>query len=520
MLSRLPSRRAIAVIMTAIAPALSSCVRPVHSPARSARDQAAVVVSPSTDPPQIEVTADHRIELLAIIFRLAGAEEYGMRTVPAYAAAIDTFFAAHRNHPAVATARRLREERGISHDAVMSLAIHLDGVPTLRERVPLETSQLESRWTPGEARRFVEQVRAFVRESGADRFFAQQQPMYDLAARRLRTLIDAHVDAAWFPAYFGDSPSSRFVVAIAPGNGTWSYGPRYDGPDGARELYAVMAVYQTDSAGVPQFQRANTVATIIHEFSHSFVNPVVERHLAAVQRAADTIHAAVAPGMRAQGYGEPRTMISESLVRTAVARYRLSHEGLDSARAELGRQKLNDFLWIDDLFALFGAYEGSRDRFATFDAYFPVIAGYYADLAPRALALVEHRDARRPRVLEITPASGSTGVDPATTTITVRFDRPMRRSQAVMFVGEKPRERAPEIVSSRWDASQTLFTMTVKLKPDWIYEYGLNSDRLKLFISQDWVPLQPIIATFRTGPASPADSATAARAPAPSRNWH
>ena len=475
---------------------LSSCGSARTTPARPEGRQAAAVAYPS-----IEVMVDPRIELLAIIFRLAGAEEYGMRTVPIYATAIDSFFAPHREHPAVIAARRLRAERGISHDAVMSLAIHLGGLPGLRERMPLESSRLEARWTPADARAFLQLVRAFARESEAERFFAGQQPMYDLAAQRMRTLIAAHVDQAWFPAYFGAVPGSRFILAIAPGNGTWSYGPRYHAPDGSRELYAVTAVYQTDSAGAPQFGRANTIATIIHEFSHSFVNPVVEKHLATIQGSADTIHATVAPGMRAQGYGEPRTMIAESLVRAAVARYRLAHEGIDSAQVELGRQKLNDFLWIDDLFALLGAYEQERNHFPTFESLFPVIAGYYADLAQRSRAMVEHRDARRPRVVEITPASGSTDVDPSTTTITVRFDRPMRRSQAVMFVGEKPRERAPEIVSSRWDSTQTVFTMTVKLMPGRIYEYGLNSDRLKLFVSQDWVALEPVLAGFTTGPA-------------------
>src|SRR5688572_24433624 len=66
------------------------------------------------------VSIDRRIELMAIVFRLAGANEFSSRAVPQYAAAIDTFFAPFKEHAAVATARRLRAEQQIGWDAVMS----------------------------------------------------------------------------------------------------------------------------------------------------------------------------------------------------------------------------------------------------------------------------------------------------------------------------------------------------------------------------------------------------------------
>jgi len=449
--------------------------------------------------PEITVVVDHRIELLAIIFRLAGAREFSGHSLPEYAAAIDTFFAPHRGHPIVASVQRLREERGIYHDAVMSLAIHLGDFPWLEERIPFEESTLDSRWTATEARAFAEEVRAFAKEVDAGRFFLEQEGMYEAAVRRMTVLLDRHIDEAWFQGFFGPLPGSRFILSIAPGNGTTAYGPRFQAADGSQEMYAIMGVWQRDELGLPAFGD-NLVATIVHEFSHSFVNPVVERSMTALEDSADAIFSAVAPSMRQLGYSQPHTMISESLVRAAVARYMLSREGVESAQEELDRQKVLGFLWIEDLFTMLGAYERSRDRYPDLESFFPQVAAYFEDLAPRMTFILQRRDERRPNVIAMTPPNRSIEVDPRTDVLTFQFDRPMRNdSYSVMRVSNDGSEHYPEVHGVEFDPTGLVFTMHVELQPTLTYVFALNSESVKGFVSRDGVPLDPLEITFATG---------------------
>ena len=156
-------------LVTLLATGLTACAhRTGPAPAHAA-----------SDAPRIEVVVDRRIELLGIIFRLAGAEEFGMNQLPQYQADVDRFFAPQRDHPIVAAVRKLRETRGVSNDAVMSYAIHLTDVPGLAARMPFETSQLEPRWRPEDARAFLPLVQDFARVSHAERFFADHQALYD-----------------------------------------------------------------------------------------------------------------------------------------------------------------------------------------------------------------------------------------------------------------------------------------------------------------------------------------------------
>src|SRR5690606_17139487 len=60
----------------------------------------------------VTVRVDPRVELMSLIFRLAGNPEYSQAKVPAYAAAADEHFAAHHEHAVVKLARELRRRHG------------------------------------------------------------------------------------------------------------------------------------------------------------------------------------------------------------------------------------------------------------------------------------------------------------------------------------------------------------------------------------------------------------------------
>ena len=60
------------------------------------------------DKPQIAVRVDPRIELLSIVFRLAGNPEYSQGRVPVYTKAVEAWFGPHKEHEVVKQAKRLR----------------------------------------------------------------------------------------------------------------------------------------------------------------------------------------------------------------------------------------------------------------------------------------------------------------------------------------------------------------------------------------------------------------------------
>src|SRR5258707_892659 len=72
-----------------------------------------------------EVHVDHRVELVSIVMRLAGAPEYKLADRTDYVSDVDKQLGAFADHKAVAMAREL-EAKGIGYDAPIALAVHLD----------------------------------------------------------------------------------------------------------------------------------------------------------------------------------------------------------------------------------------------------------------------------------------------------------------------------------------------------------------------------------------------------------
>ena len=106
------------------------------------------------------IGVDPRVELMSVIFRLAGNNEYNQCRIPAYDKALEQYFAPYRDHAAVQMARSL----GVGFDAPMNLAVHIKDIETLAERVPFDRPgiRLDERWNGADAGKFLAAARKFV----------------------------------------------------------------------------------------------------------------------------------------------------------------------------------------------------------------------------------------------------------------------------------------------------------------------------------------------------------------------
>jgi len=241
--------------------------------------KAAAASEPAAQP-RLSVSVDPRVELVSIIFRLAGAEEYNMARIERYADDVDRHFSKYTNHEAVALAKKLRADRGISFNACMSVAVHMtEGrSPKPRPGVHGASTGLDYRWDAASASAFIESAGRFAADSGFDAFVKAHQGMYDTAVKRLEDLLQREAHLEWFDEFFGERAGASFHLAIGLLNGPASYAARYrEAADGKEELYSVLGAWLTDDAGLPQFDES-VLNTVIHEFTHSYANPVVERH--------------------------------------------------------------------------------------------------------------------------------------------------------------------------------------------------------------------------------------------------
>jgi hypothetical protein len=446
------------------------------------------------DKPQIAVRVDPRIELMSVVFRLAGNPEYSKGRVPAYTKAVDEWFGPHKEHDVVKQAKRLRATVGVSYDAVASFAVHLDGIdpPTFAVPWSPRPERLDKRWLVPDAKSFLDNLAEFAADSKAKQFFAEQKELYEHAEAQMQKVIAEHTDLTWFATFFGARPTARFQVVLGLLNGGNNYGPSAQLKDGNEDLYAILGCWDVDEQGKPRYGRT-VVPTLVHEYCHSYCNHVVDAHYKALREAGDALFEKTADAMKAQAYGNSRTVLCESLVRACVVRYRAVAEGDKAAVQEIAEQKRNSFHWTGELAELLATdYEKNRKDFPTLHELGPKLAAFFSGQVPKLEAML----AKTPKVVAMTPQNGQQDVDPATTELVVTFDRPMRDgSWAVVGGGE----HYPETTGKpSYDASRKVLTLPIKLKADWSYELWLNHGKFDSFRSEEGVSLQPVRVTFKT----------------------
>lgn len=465
---------------------------------------------------ELRIGVDRRVELIAIIFRLAGNEEFKRTHLSVYGEDIDTFFAPQRHHDAVTLARGLRERYGLGQSRVMAIAIRVTDPPQIKERVPFDST---GGWPgpPADMRRFVEAVHRFAIDSRANQFFERHRALYDSVDARIRPTLEHAVDLAWFAPYFGIPADRIFVIVPLLVASEGNYGPCVQRPGALRECYSIVGAPKPDASGYPQYD-AGLAGLLVHEFGHGFVNPLGFAHRAAFERSARRVHALVADAMTWQSYPW-LSMVNESLDRATEARYIAAHGDSAQLRAFYRDQLRRSWFWTEELATLYTQYEADRRTYPTFASFMPRVIAYFDSLPDRVPAMQRRYDAVRPKIVSLSIPNGADSVDPGLEEIVVWFDRPVRDEgwSVVPVFGPNgptmaPQERMPKIVwraiganripfeiGKGLDSTGTILRLGVELEPGRAYELQFGTPHGHGFRGvDDGVPLAPYRLDFRT----------------------
>ncbi len=449
----------------------------------------------SAEEVKLDARVDTRVELMSLIFRLAGAGEYNHAlSASPYSREIAARFGKFVDHPVVDAARELRRKHGIGYDAVMSMALHIEDTVTLAEKIPFHEKPacFDRRWPLGEARAFLVKARDFVKVSDFNAFMGEQEKFFRATSKRMEKKLRDRAYIKWFDRFFGTRPKARFFVIVGMLNGPGNYGVGIRRADGSEEISPILGASEFDGEGLPVFGDF-IVSTVVHEFCHSYTNALVDKHADELRRAGKRLFGHCRDVMARQAYGSWKTMMYESFVRSCVVRYLEAADGPAVAAEEIKNQHRRGFEWVGDFSALLRLYEKKRTDYPDLDAFVPEIVTFfdlYAEKFEKLIALA-------PKIVSIDPPNGAENVDPDLAAITVTFDRPMRdKSWSVVGGGpHHPEGRGGD----RYDEKCLVFTWPVRLKPEWSYNFWLNYGEYDNFKSSDGRPLRPVTVRFRTG---------------------
>ncbi|MBN2595019.1 MAG: DUF4932 domain-containing protein [Sedimentisphaerales bacterium] len=316
---------------------------------------------------------------MSCIFHLAGNPEYNNCKSKLYMRNLNDLFVWHRYHPAVKMAQKLRKVRAISYDAIISIAVHIRDINSCIEIVPFESrpDTLDPRWQINEAREFLAECSDFVKDTDFKAFLIQNESQYETATTRLQQLIDTKANIDWFDEFFGTRNDVDFNLVISILNGPSNYGCRVK-LDGRTKIYSIIGAWRVGwlGWGHPTFDPGD-LSTVVHEFSHSYCNPLVDKYMKSFKTFGEKYFPRVKKKMKRQAYGDWQTMIRESLVRVCEVRHAMSNDGKKRAKQITNYNISRGFHWIKELSELLGQYEEQLNKYQTLDVFIPKIVEFF-----------------------------------------------------------------------------------------------------------------------------------------------
>jgi hypothetical protein len=433
----------------------------------------------------IVVGVDPRIELLSTIQMLSG---YGERTNlitrfdVLYKTEAADRFSAFKDHRAVKLFD-VMSRQGFSFDGPVNAALHLDGPPDFALRAEPSDYVCKRAGSREKLLDFFEAMREFYRESDFQQFLDEHAGFYDSCSSATRDTMRG-ITIATLEDYYG-LRKHEYHIVLAPLLHPGGFGPQIALPDGSLEIFSVNGP-QGAVDGRPIFGDEDDLRYLVwHEFSHSFMNPLAERHPEIVARTR-ALHQPLARAMKRQAYGDWETCVKEHLVRAATVRFAFRELGEEAGQKALEQEESRSFVYAAALADRLKLYEQQRDRYPTIDDFATQLLAVFDEaLANAPQIAADAKDgplAPPPMVVRTVPESGSADVDPTIAELRVEFDQDMSPG-GYSWVQDLDRGEFPEATGKAYWVSPRICALPVKLKPGVKYWIGFNVGRFKSFRS-------------------------------------
>ena len=322
---------------------------------------------------QIKSEVSETVELMGILSRTAGFQEFSNDLAGQYSKDTEAWFAQYREHPTVAYYKELRAKNGIGYERVTNMAVHLE-IEKGKVKLVGNRAELTGGWQNVDLDDFVKRLNKFYADSRFHEFFEQHQNFYSDFLKQYDTNVMPYIHTDWYGKFYnGTGSDERFRLIIGFTYGSTNNSAFRQLPGQPHEVFAVCGYNLNPRTGRLLFD----TSLPLHEFNHSFVNPLLEKNEKAMQEVGQKLFQSSQSVMEKQHYDDWHIVINESLVRAAVIVYFYENGFNQFAMNMLNIETMqNGFPWMLDVVSALRYYATHREQYSTLNDFYPEIARF------------------------------------------------------------------------------------------------------------------------------------------------
>lgn len=323
----------------------------------------------------ITITVDKRTMLLGIIMHISNycklwkdSGQFDEAENKYLIEEIKIKFSKYRNEKIIKLFDELTEDGDFSFDAPLALFLQLDdSYKTDKLDDYVFTDRLKGNKKIFE---FIYGVSEFADKIGFDEYYEEHKDEYEKYVNSMAKAFESYDVGGFFKDYYGMEIHKRFNVNLIPfiTRGAFSC-------DTSDSIFSCLPIYSHSKKENLYDLEGNEkyfLTLPIHEFSHGFVNPLTDNYKLVDENT--HLFDDIREEMSKQAYPTDVEIINEHIVRAITARSILyMHNDQEWYDREIERQKEMGFIYIEDIISSLEIYEKNRDKYNSFNDYYPEI---------------------------------------------------------------------------------------------------------------------------------------------------
>jgi len=327
---------------------------------------------------RVSITVDSRIELLAVVQHFTSWAQKGhIKSKTTYKDDIDHYFGEFKDHPVVTYVENLIDAN-FAYDAPVQFMLHHDDPPELFQKTPYSDYLIKRADGEENLIEFADKLKDFARRTDFMRFYQAHKPLYDTLIAEVDSLFEGKNYVQALEDFYGESRNSYNLI-LSP-----LFSGNYGIPVKTEEEYDLYSVIGPCSLKGKRttFACFNYLESmILHEWSHPFVNPLVDQHYELFEKSI-ALFEPIKRMMQRQAYPNWRVTLYEHLVRACGEihlRAKL-HRDFKKKKA-LEYQEGKGFWYVSFIDSILDVYETRREQYPTFSQFVPVIANRLSQIS-------------------------------------------------------------------------------------------------------------------------------------------
>lgn len=328
-------------------------------------DKHSVVQSESTF---LEFQTDKRLETLYIVFLFS---DYPILTPfpNSYKSYALKYFDKYRNHKAIHLAKKLVQVGFVADYAVNWLYQHTNFPEFAKKQTvnfPFESRPINS----DSLEVFRKELINFYNETHCDSFFLTQNIFLKKMISTVKNSFSRKDIIQVIENYFGIHKTAKYNVTLSPL--IHSGGFAIERTDKS-ELYALIGASGVKDS-FPIFDKVYLEQDmVIHEFSHNYSNPIVDRFMAETKKFENNLFPSVREKVKQEGYTTWESFMHELIVRATTIRIVEKIYGTEAATELTDYEKSVGFDYVTYIVKELKIYESQRDKYKTLTEFYPNI---------------------------------------------------------------------------------------------------------------------------------------------------